>query len=547
MQVVQNVRRPQIRDLDTLPLVDRSLIDYSAYHRFIGHAGAKHSIAVQATRGCPYRCFYCDVYKTAEHHKRRSVDSIFNEVRMLHDIGIRRIEFIDDIFNVKKKDFVEFFERVLKHNLDLSFYFPTGLRGDLLDHAAIDLMVEAGAVGVNLSLEHAAPRMQTLMGKHLDVDSLRETLSYITQKHPSVILTLNAMHGFPTETEEEAMMTLDFIRSVKWIDFAYLHNVRIFPGTELETFALQNGVSQELIHQSQDMSYHESSPTLPFSKEFSHRVRTMFVKDYVLNRERLLSVIPRQLAHFSEDELNQKYNGYFPSKSVQTLDDVLRLARISREELNASEIFDESKIVVRDLNDRIRAAFGRDNDSAADEGRFKLLLVDFSSHFTGTGDTREYNVLEPPLGCMALVSYLNLHIRDQLNARIIKPRIDFNSYEEFVALVEDFGPDLIGVRAMTFYQRFMHDGVAFLKDQGVEAPVILGGPYASESYLEALADDNVSMCVIGEGEETLLEIVTLMIANDKTLPPSDQWATIAGIAYRQAETALAAEKEKVLA
>ena len=73
------------------------------------------------------------------------------------------------------------------------------------------------------------------------------------------------MHGFPTETEEEAMMTLNFIKSIKWIDFPYLHNVRIFP-TELEHFALEAGIPKEMIKKSQDMSYHELSPTYHFTK-----------------------------------------------------------------------------------------------------------------------------------------------------------------------------------------------------------------------------------------------------------------------------------------
>ena len=98
----------------------------------IGHAGVKYSIAIQATRGCPYRCFYCDVYKTTLHHFRRSVDNIFEEVKLLASLGVKRIEFIDDIFNVKAKDFVAFFNKVIQHNLKVSFFFPTALKGDLL-------------------------------------------------------------------------------------------------------------------------------------------------------------------------------------------------------------------------------------------------------------------------------------------------------------------------------------------------------------------------------------------------------------------------------
>ena len=53
--------RPQTKELDIFPYTDRTLIDYNKYHQYIGHAGVKYSMAIQATRGCPYKCFYCDI------------------------------------------------------------------------------------------------------------------------------------------------------------------------------------------------------------------------------------------------------------------------------------------------------------------------------------------------------------------------------------------------------------------------------------------------------------------------------------------------------
>ena len=156
--------------LDHLPMLDRSLVDYSKYHKYVGHAGRKNFMAIQATRGCPYKCFYCDIYKTTVIHYRRSVESIMEEVKMIADLGIRRIEFIDDIFNVNIKHCYAFFNSVIKSGLDLEFMFPTGLKGDLFTKELIDIMVEGGTRGMNLSLEHASPRLQKIMRKNLDVE-----------------------------------------------------------------------------------------------------------------------------------------------------------------------------------------------------------------------------------------------------------------------------------------------------------------------------------------------------------------------------------------
>ena len=49
---------------------------------------------------------------------------LMEEVKKISDLGVKRIEFIDDIFNVKAKDFVAFFNKVIQSNLKVSFFFP---------------------------------------------------------------------------------------------------------------------------------------------------------------------------------------------------------------------------------------------------------------------------------------------------------------------------------------------------------------------------------------------------------------------------------------
>ena len=521
--------RDQTKRLDIFPISDRSLIDYEKYHQYIGHAGVKYSMAIQASRGCPYKCFYCDIYKTSPNNYRRSVPHFFSEVKMLADIGVKRFEFIDDIFNVNKKSCTEFFELVLKHNLKLHFFFPTGLKGDLLDKDMIDLMIEAGSVGLNLSLEHAAPRMQEVMRKRLDVNILHDNLNYITEKYPHVNLTLNAMHGFPTETEEEALLTLNYIKSIKWLDFPYLHNVRIFPGTEIEHFAIEAGIPKELIEESQDMSYHENAPTLPFSKEFTNKVRMIFTHDYVLNKERLLKRLPHQMKLFSEDELDQKYNAYIPSDRVKSFNDFLKLAKIERLELSTTEALNEDQVKIPDLKTKLQRLFPKQKETRSDA--LRLLLLDLSSYFVNAEDNREYNVLEPPLGLLTLNTYINKKFEDKVNSKILKSFIDFNSLEELLNLVEEFEPHLIGIRAMTFYSGFFHETIKFLRENDIKSPIIVGGPYPTDSYVDIIKDRNIDLAVTTEGEITLEDIIQRMLKNNYRFPTKNELPKIPGIAY----------------
>ncbi len=520
-----------IPKLDNLPLIDRSLVDYNKYHKFVGHAGRKNFMAVQATRGCPYKCFYCDIYKTTVIHYRKSVDNIFDECKMISDLGIKRIEFIDDIFNVNVKHCTAFFKKVIDSKLEFEFSFPTGLKGDLLTKELIDLMVEGGTTAMQLSLEHPSPRLQQVMRKNLDVDKFKENLQYIATKYPQVVTGLNTMHGFPTETEEEAYMTLNFIKDIKWAHFPYMFNVRVFPGTEIEHFALESGIPKHIIEETQDMSYEEGSPTIPFSRDFTKAMKTLFLKDYVLNKERLLHVLPYQMKQFTEDELDQKYNAYFPSK-INTFNDLLRVARIDRSELSIDKCRSEEDIKIPDISTKLQKYFPK---KEIKEDALKVMLVDLSTYYIKDGDNREYNVVEPPLGLMALVSYINnhSHLSGQIDFKILKSFIDFNSHEELVNKIKEFSPDLLGFRTMTFYRKFFHESIDFIRNANIKTPIIVGGPYPTASHIEVLKDNNIDMAVIAEGEITFSEILEEMIKNNKKFPSKEVLSSIDGVAFRK--------------
>ena len=161
------------------------------------------------------------------------------------------------------------------------------------------------------------------------------------------------------------------------------------------------------------------------------------------------------------------------------------------------------------------------------------MLVDLSTYYVRKGEDREYNVIEPPLGLMALTTFINNSpIGEKVDIKIIKAFIDFNSNDELVECINNYSPDLIGCRTMTFYKDFFHDALARVRDAGINAPIIVGGPYPTASYSEILKDKNIDLIFIAEGEITFQEILEKMLENNNKLPPKEQLAHIDGIAVR---------------
>ncbi|HEX2927041.1 MAG TPA: amino acid adenylation domain-containing protein [Ruminiclostridium sp.] len=516
--------RPQIRNLDSLPFPDRSLVNYDIYNKRIGLTMVKNIISIQGTRGCPYNCAYCHKIWPKSHYKR-SAQNIFDEVMLYYRLGVRRFAFIDDIFNLDAENSGRFFELVIKHGLDIQIHFPAGLRGDILTKEYIDLMVKAGTVNVALALETASPRLQKLIGKNLNIEKLSENIKYFCEKYPQVILGLFLMIGFPTESEEEVKLTLDFIKNHKWIHFPYLHLLKIYPNTDMEQLAMSNGISKEAIYNSADLPYHELPETLPFSKSFTLQCQTEFLNGYFLSKERLLHVLPYQLKVLTIDEIVQKYDSYLPAP-IKSFDDLLRLTEISREELN-TEFLDDGSFSVPDLNDKIKTCFP---EKSCSEDALRVLLLDTSQYFSDVTDSL-HPLVEPPLGLMYLLTGLNEKFGDRISGKIAKASVDFDSYESLKSLIEEFKPDVIGIRTLTYYKDFFHKTVALIRQWGFDKPIISGGPYGSSDYNTILQDKNVDVVILGEGEETICDLIEKIILNKGKLPGENVLKEIPGISF----------------
>lgn len=72
--------------------------------------------------------------------------------------------------------------------------------------------------------------------------------------------------------------------------------------------------------------------------------------------------------------------------------------------------------------------------------------------------------------------------------------------------IRDFRPDVIGISAINFEMKEAHELAAAAKTE-TSVPVIMGGPYASANREAVLRDRNVDAAVVGEGEDTVIDLM----------------------------------------
>ncbi len=124
----------------------------------------------------------------------------------------------------------------------------------------------------------------------------------------------------------------------------------------------------------------------------------------------------------------------------------------------------------------------------------------------------------PPLGLAYLAGYLE---RDGFEVKVLDARLgkaeneggrkDARTYglsdEEILGEISAFAPDLVGISCMyTAYSGDTHRVARVAKTYSRDVPVVLGGAHASAFPDLAVRDPNVDAVIVGEGEETLLEI-----------------------------------------
>ncbi len=229
-----------IENLDGMPYPAWDLIDIPRYRKFVrmSRCGISNYMVLFTSRACPYRCIYCHKI-FGKGFRARSPENVLAEIRILHDTyGVREFEIVDDIFNCDLPRAKRIFDLIVESGMKIRFTLPNGFRGDHADEEFFSKARRAGAVFMAFAVETASPRLQKMLRKNIQLEKINRNIGLARKE--GIFCQGFFMLGFPSETREELLTTIDFaVRSQ--LHAAHLFMVNPYEGTELAELAKKMG------------------------------------------------------------------------------------------------------------------------------------------------------------------------------------------------------------------------------------------------------------------------------------------------------------------
>lgn len=187
---------------------------------------------VIVSKGCPWgKCAFCTF--SSMHDRKFFLSSVDKALEIIE--GIQKKYSISDFCFIDDALLPQFMrglaERLIQKGVSINWMTSIILSREFLDPEFCALLKRSGLKSVSFGLESASARLLKLMNKYhqdLSPEDIQKILASI--QGAGIKIALCAFFGFPTETKEEARVTLDFL----------LFNIGLFDFVRVQPFCLED-------------------------------------------------------------------------------------------------------------------------------------------------------------------------------------------------------------------------------------------------------------------------------------------------------------------
>ncbi len=252
-----NSPRNYILDLDTLPMPAYDLFHMNRYplHRIV------------TSRGCPFRCSFCNSSSIWEYKwRKRSAKKLIEEIEFLiSHYKYKTFNFSDNSFNIDMERVNEFCDLIIKKGINILWSTP--IRVELITPALAHKMKQAGCYSIGIGIESANNTILANMDKQSTIEKINKGIRIF--KEAGIEVLGQFVIGSPGDTLDTIKESLEYAKNSE-LDFVMFYSILPFKGTSQWEYVKNNGnLYTNVIH-----NYHTISPRIVFdTPEFSYEER----------------------------------------------------------------------------------------------------------------------------------------------------------------------------------------------------------------------------------------------------------------------------------
>ena len=200
--------------------------------KFDGHTRA----FLKIQDGCDRYCSYCLIPYARGFSRSKSLEDIDNELKALNDNGYKEIVFV----GINLSDYGKGTEYSLPDALYLAEKYENIKRirlGSLEpDHITREMIEKLSKIKklcpqFHISLQSGSDSVLKKMNRHYTANEYKILTENLREVFPDATITTDILTGFPTETEEEFLETVQFAKSIKF-EKAHIFPYSVREGTK---------------------------------------------------------------------------------------------------------------------------------------------------------------------------------------------------------------------------------------------------------------------------------------------------------------------------
>lgn len=190
---------------------------------------------ISVMRGCDKFCTFCVVPFTRGRERSRSLVSVVNEIKQLSGRGFKEITLLGQNVNSYHDgnyDFADLLAACAVVDRNMRIRFTTSHPQDLSDKLLYTIAGNSNICNyIHLPVQSGSNKILELMNRTYTIEHYLNLIEKAKKIIPGVSFSTDIISGFPTETYEDHVMTLDIMRLVRY-DGAYMFKYSPREGTK---------------------------------------------------------------------------------------------------------------------------------------------------------------------------------------------------------------------------------------------------------------------------------------------------------------------------